>query len=83
MKIKHCSEDIHELERPIAVVVRDTAKRLQPTNDHLLAEWAEDPIHSKVCDVQSKCSPQFTLCDSTTSTHSFSNGSRRVSLSVL
>ena len=65
------------------MLVRDTAKKLQATNDRLYPEGAEDPIDAEVCDVQSKYSPPFTLCDSTTSTHSFSSGPIRLGLSVL
>jgi len=71
IKTNHCPEDIDEVERQIRVLVRDTVKKLQVTNDHVDAEPAEDPIDAEVCDVQSKCSPPFTLCDSTTTTHSF------------
>jgi len=76
LKTNHRPEDVYEVERQIRVLVRDTAKKLQPTNDCLHAEQAEDPIDAEVCDVQSKCSPPFTLCDSTTSSHSFSSGPR-------
>jgi len=83
IKTNHRPEDVDEVERQIRVLVRDTAKKLQATNDRLHAERAEDPIDAEVCDVQSKCSPPFTLCDSTTSTHSFSSGPIRLGLSVL
>jgi len=83
IKTNHHPEDVHEVERQIRVLVRDTAKKLQATNDRLDAERAEDPIDAEVCDVQSKYSPPFTLCDSTTSTHSFSSGPIRLGLSVL
>jgi len=66
IKTHHCPEDVDEVESQIRVLVRDTAKKLQGTNDRLHAEPAEDPIDADVCDVQSKCSPPFTLCDSTT-----------------
>ena len=74
MTTNHRPEDVDEVKRQIRVLVRDTAKKLQATNDRLNAERAEDPLDAEVCDVQSKCSPPFTLCDSTTSTHSFSSG---------
>jgi len=83
IKTDDCPEDIDKVERQIRVLVRDTAKKLQATNDCLHAEQAEDPIVAEVCDVQSKCSPPFTLCDSTTSTHSFCSGPIRLGLSVL
>ena len=83
IKTNHCPEDVDEVERQIRVLVRDTAKKLQATNDRLHAERAEDPIDAEVCDVQCKCSPPFTLCDSTTSTHSFCSGPIRLGLSVL
>jgi len=83
IKTNHRPEDVNEVERQIRVLVRDTAKKLQVTNNRLHAERAEDPIDAEVCDVQRKCSPPFTLCDSTTSTHSFSSGPIRLGLSVL
>jgi len=83
IKTNHRPEYVDEVERQIRVLVRDTAKKLQATNDRLHAERAEDPIDAEVCDVQSKCSPPFTLCDSTTSTHSFSSGAIGLGLSVL
>jgi len=83
IKTKHRPEDVNEVERQIRVLVRDTAKRLQATNDRLHAERPEDRIDAEVCDVQSKCSPPFTLCDSMTSTHRFSSGPIRLGLSLL
>jgi len=83
IKTNHRPEDVDEVERHIRVLVRDTAKKLHATNDRLHAERAEDPIDAEVCDVQSKCSPPFTLCDSTTSTHRFSSGPIRLGLPVL
>jgi len=83
IKTNHRPEDVDEVERQIRVLVRDTAKKVQATNDRLHAERAEDPIDAEVCDVQSKCSPPFTLCDSTSSTHSFSSGPIRLGLSVV
>jgi len=83
IKTNHRPEEVDEVEGQIRLVVRDTAKKLQVTNDCLHAERAEDPIDAEVCDVQSKCSPPFTLCDATTSTHSFFSGPIRLGLSVL
>jgi len=83
IKTKHRPKDVDKVERQIRVLVRDTAKKLQATNERLHAEWAEDPIDAEVCDVQSKCSRPFSLFDSTTSTHSFASGPRRLGLSVL
>jgi len=83
IKTNHRPEDVDEVERQITVFVRNTAKKLEATNDRLHAERAEDQIDADVCDVQSKCSPPFTLCDSTTSTHSISRGPIRLGLSVL
>jgi len=82
IKTNHRPEDVDEVEHQIRVLVRDTAKKLQATIDRLNAERAQDPIDAEVCDVESKCSPPFTLCDSTTSTHSFSSGLIRLGLSV-
>jgi len=83
IKTNHSPEYVDKVERQIRVLVRDTAKKLQATNDRLHAERAEDPIDAEVCDVQSKCSPPFTLCDSTTCTYSYSSGPIRLALSVL
>jgi len=83
IKTNHRPEDVDEVERQIRGLVRETAKKLQATNNRLHAEQAEDPIDAEFCNVQSKCSPPFTLCDSTTSTHSFSSGPIRLGLSVL
>jgi len=83
IKTNHHPEDVDEVARQIRVLVRNTAKRLHATNDCLHAERAEDPIDAEVCDVQRKGSPPFTLCDSTTSTHSFSSGPIQLGLSVL
>jgi len=83
IKSNSCPEDVDEVERQIRVLVRDTAKKLEATNQRLYEERAQDPIDAEVCDVQSKCSPPFPLCDSTTSTHSFSSGPIRLGLSVL
>jgi len=83
IKTNHRPEDVDEVERQIRVLVRDTVKKLQATNDRLHAERAEDPIDEEVCDVQSKCSPPFTLFDSTTSCHSFSSGPTQLGRSVL
>ena len=74
IKTNHRPEDVDEVELQIRVLVRDKAKKLQATNERLHSERAEDPIDAEVCDVPSKYSPPFTLCDSTTSTHSFSSG---------
>jgi len=83
IKTNQRPEDVAEVERQIRVLVRETAKKLQATNDRLHAEQAEDAIDANVYDVQSKCLPLFTLCNSTTSTHSFSSGPIRLGLSVL
>jgi len=83
IKTNHRPEDVDEVERQIRLLVTDTAKKLQATNDRLHAARAEDPLDAEVCDIHSKCSPPFTLCDSTTSTHSFSSGPIRLGLSVL
>jgi len=83
IKTNHRPEDVDEVERQIGLLVRDTAKNLQAMNDRPHAERAEDPIDAEVGDVQSKCSPPFTLCDSTTSTHSISSGPIPLGLSVL
>jgi len=83
IKTNHRPEDVDEVDRQIRVLVRDTAKKLQAKNDRLHAERAEDAIDAEVCDVESKFSPTFTLCDSTTSTHSFPSGPIRLGLSVL
>jgi len=83
IKTNRRPEDVDEVERQISVLVRDTANKLQATNDRPHAERAEDPIDAEVCDVQSKCLPRFTLCDSKTSTHSVSSGPIRLGLSVL
>jgi len=74
IKTNHRPEDVDEVEHQIRVLVRDTAKKLQATNDRLHAERAEHLIDAEVCHVQSQCSPPFTLCHSTTSTHSFCTG---------
>jgi len=81
IKTNHCPTDVNEVESQIRVLVRDTAKKLQVTNNRLHAERADDAIDPDVCDVQSQCSPPFTLCDSTTSTHGFSGGPIRLGLS--
>jgi len=83
IKTNQRPEDVDEVERQIRVLVRNTAKKLQATNDRLHAERAEDSIDAEVGEVQCKCSPPFTLCDSTTSTHSFSSGPIRLGLSRL
>jgi len=83
IKTNHRPEDVAEVESQIRVLVRDRAKKLQATNDRLDAERAEDPIDAEVCDVQSGCSPPFTLCDSTTSTYSFSSGPIGLGLAAL
>jgi len=83
IKTNHRPKDLDEVECQIRGLVRDTAKKLQVTNDRLHAERAEDPIDAEVCHVQSKCWPPFTLCDSTTSTHSLSSGPISLGLSVL
>jgi len=83
IKTNHRPEHDNEVERQLRVLVRDTAKKLQATKDPLYAERAEDPIDAEVCDIQSECSPPFTLCDSTTTIHSFSSGRIRLGLSVL
>jgi len=67
IETNHCPEDVDEVEHQIRVVVKNTAKKLQATNNHLRAERAQDPIYAEVCHVQSHCSGPFTLCDSTTS----------------
>jgi len=82
IKTNRGTEDVDEVDRQIRVLVRDTAKKLQATNDRLHAEGAEDPIDPEACDVHSKCSPPFTLCNSMTSTHSFSSGPIRLGLSI-
>ena len=76
-------EYIDEVERQIRVLVTDSARKMEATKDRLPEEWAEDPIDAKLCEVQSKGSPPFTLCDSTTSTHSLSSGPIRLGLSIL
>jgi len=83
IKTNHCPEDVDEVKRQIRLFVRDTAQKLQASNDRLHEERAEDPMDAEVCDVQSKCSLPFTLCDSMTSTYSFSCGPIRLGLSVL
>jgi len=83
IKTNHGPEEVDEVERQIRVLVRNTAKQLQAMNNRLDTERAEDPIDAEVGDVQSKCSPPFSLCDSTTSTQSFSSGAIRLGLSVL
>jgi len=58
IKTNNLPEDVDEVERQIRVVVRDTAKKLQATNDRLHPR-AVDPIDAEVCDVQSKCRPHL------------------------
>jgi len=74
---------MHEVEPLIIVLVRDTAKQLEGTNDHLHGERAADSINAEVCDIPSKCSPTFTYCNSTTGTQPFPSGPIRLGLSVL
>jgi len=83
IKTDHHHKDVDEVESQIRVLVRDTAKKPQGMNNRLHAERAEDPIDAKVSNVQSKCSPPFTLCDSTTRTDCLSSGPIRLGLSVL
>ena len=83
IKTSHHPKDVNKVERQIRVFVRDTTNKLPATNDRLHAEQAEDPIDAEVCDIQSKCLPQFRLYDSTTSTQSVSSGPISVGLSVL
>jgi len=83
IKTNQRPKDCDAVERQIRVLFSEPAKKLQATNDRLHAEQAENPIDAEVCDVQSKCSHPFTLCDSTTSTHSFSSGPIQLGLSVL
>jgi len=83
IKTNQRPQDVDELELQKRVLVGDTAKKLQATNDRLHAEWAEGTIDAEVCDVQSKCSPPFTQCDSTTCTKRFSSGPIRFGLCVL
>jgi len=74
IKTNHSPADLDEVDRQTKVLVSNTAKTLQVTNDRLHAERAQDQIDAEGCDVQTKCSSPFTLFDSTTSTHSFSSG---------
>jgi len=83
IKTNHRPEDVYAVRRQIRLLVRDTAKKLQARNDHLHSERAEDPTDAEVCHVQNKCLPPFTLCDSTTSPHSFSSGPIPLGLSIL
>jgi len=83
IKTNHRPEEVDEVERQIRVLRRDTDKKLHATNDRLHPARAEDTIDAEVCDVQSKCLPEFKLCDSTTGTHRFSSGPIRLGLSVL
>jgi len=83
IKTNHRPEDVDAVERQIIVLVWDIAKKLHATTNRLHEERAEDPIDGEVCDVQSKFSPPFTLCDSTSRTHSVSSGPIRLGLSVL
>ena len=83
IKTNHRPEDVDEVERQIRVLVRNTAKKLQATNNRLHAERVEDAIDADVSDVQSKYSSPSTSCDSTTSTNSFSSDPIRLGLSVL
>jgi len=73
IKTNYRPEDVDEVERQIRVLFRDIPK-IHTTNNRLHEERAEDPIDAEVCDVQSKFSPAFTLCDSTSRTHRVSSG---------
>jgi len=83
IKTNHHPEDVDEVERQIRALIRNTAKKLQATTNSPHGERAEEPIDAEVCNVQSKCSPAFTLTNSTTSTHSFSSSPIRLGLSML
>jgi len=83
IKTNQRPKDVDEVQCQLRVLVRDRAKKLQATNNRLHAEQAEHPIDAEGCDVQSKCSRPFTVCDSPISTHSFFSGPIRLSLSAL
>ena len=70
IETNHRPEDVDKVERQIRVLVNNTAKKLQATNNRLRAERAQDQIYAEVCHVQSQCSGPFTICDSTTSVRS-------------
>ena len=76
-------EYIDEVQSQIRVLVTDSARKRQARKDRLHEERAKDPIDADVCEVQSKGSRPFTLCDSTTSTQSLSSGPIRLGLSIL
>ena len=82
MKINHRPDDVDELERQIKVLVRDSAKKLQDTNNrHRQVE--RDEAKEGDSDVLSMCSPGSTLCDPTTNTQCFSTGPIRLDVSLL
>ena len=83
MKTNHHPNDADELERQIKVLVRDSAKKLQDTNNRRRQAKRDDEANEEDCDVLSMCSPPSTLCDPTTNTQRFSSGPMRLDLSLL
>ena len=82
MKTNHRPDDADELERQIKVLVRDSAKKLQDTNNRR-RQAERDEANEGDSDVLSMCSPPSTLCDPTTNTQRFSSGPIQLDVSLL
>ena len=83
MKTNHRPDDADELERQIKLLVRDSAKKLQDTNNRRRQAERDEEANEGDSDVLSMCSPPSTLCDPKTNTQRFPSGPIRLDLSLL
>ena len=82
MKTNHHPDEADELERQIKVLVRDSAKKLQDTNNQR-RQAERDEANEEDSDVLSMCSLTSRFCDPTTNSECFSSGPIRLDVSIL
>ena len=83
IKTNHRPDDADELERQIKLLVSDSAKKLQETNNRRRQAERDKEANEGDSDVLSMCSPPSTLCDPKTNTQRFPSGPIRLGLSLL
>ena len=83
MKTNQRPDEADELERQIKVLMRNSAKKLQDTNNRRRQAEHDDEANEGDNDVLSMCSPPSTLCDATTNTQCFSSSPIGLDLSLL
>ena len=83
IKMNYRPDDIDDLEQQINVLLRDSAKKLQDTNNRCHQAEHDDKANEGDSDLLTMSSPPSTLCDPATNTQPFSSSSIQLTLALL